>query len=215
MEPGLEQALASLHWLGHAGFCINSAPGPVYIDPFRLTGDKPAAWLLLLTHDHFDHYSPEDAALIRNENTTVVAPESVAALLGGGKVKAVRPGDELVLDAVKIKATPAYNINKDFHPRAKNWVGYLVEIEGITYYHAGDADFIPEMKTVRTDIALLPVSGTYVMTAEEAALAALAINPSVAVPMHYGSIVGSADDAEYFARQLQGKVAARLLTAEK
>jgi L-ascorbate metabolism protein UlaG (beta-lactamase superfamily) len=215
MESGLGQALAALRWSGHDGYRINCAQGAVYIDPFRLTGGLPAAWLLLLTHDHFDHYSPEDVALIRNENTMIVAPESLAAVLGGGRVQAVRPGDELVFDAVKIKAVAAYNINKNFHPQSNNWVGYTVEIEGVTYYHAGDTDFIPEMKTVRTDIALLPVSGTYVMTAEEAVQAALAINPALAIPMHYGAIIGSRDDAEYFARQLQGKVATRLLAVEE
>ena len=112
---------------------------------------------------------------------------------------------------MRIEAVPAYNFNKNFHPKANGWLGFIVEIDGVRVYHAGDTDFIPEMKTIRTDIALLPVSGTYVMTAEEAVQAALAINPAVAIPMHFGAIVGGASDAEAFEKGLDGQIQVRVL----
>jgi L-ascorbate metabolism protein UlaG (beta-lactamase superfamily) len=214
MEPRLEQALRSLSWLGHAGYRCRAPEGPVYIDPFRLTNNRNDAWLLLLTHGHYDHYSPEDVNLVKNDHTIIVAPDSVADLIGKDKVKVMRPGDELSLGSIKIKAVPAYNTNKSFHPKDKNWVGYLFSLNGVTYYHAGDSDFIPEMETITADIALLPVSGTYVMTAGEAARAALALAPALALPMHYGTIIGSEKDAADFARQLQGQVEVKILKAD-
>jgi L-ascorbate metabolism protein UlaG (beta-lactamase superfamily) len=214
MQPQLEKAMNSLSWLGHAGYRFEAPEGPVYIDPFSLTRDRNDAWLLLLTHDHHDHYSPEDVGLVKNDRTIIVAPASVADLIGGDKVKVMAPGDELSLGSINIKAVPAYNTNKDFHPKAKNWPGYVFSLEGVTYYHTGDSDFIPEMKAIKTDIALLPVSGTYVMTAGEAAQAALALAPACALPMHYGKIVGSTKDAEDFARQLQGQVEVKILKAD-
>jgi L-ascorbate metabolism protein UlaG (beta-lactamase superfamily) len=107
----------------------------------------------------------------------------------------VSPGESLTVAGMRIEAVPAYNVNKNFHPKANGWLGFIVEIEGVRVYHAGDTDFIPEMHGFNADIALLPVSGTYVMTADEAVDAALAIEPSIVIPMHYGSIVGGEHDA--------------------
>ncbi len=118
----------------------------------------------------------------------------------------MKPGDVLTVDGIKIETVPSYNTDKEFHPKENGWLGFIIEIQGVRIYHAGDADFIPEMKDLSVDIALLPVSGTYVMTAAQAAEAALAINPELAIPMHYGAIVGSEQDALDFKQALEGKV---------
>ena len=128
-----------------------------------------------------------------------------------GDVRVVKPGETLTIDGVKIEAVPAYNTNKQFHPKENGWLGFIVEMEGVRIYHAGDTDMIPEMKELKVDIALLPVSGTYVMTAAEAVEAALAIQPGLAIPMHYGSIVGGETDAEKFSAALKGKVEVAVL----
>ena len=130
-------------------------------------------------------------------------------------MRTVKPGDRLALDGVTVEAVPAYNTNKQFHTKDKELIGYIVGIGGARIYHAGDTDRIPEMKDFKNiDVALLPVSGTYVMTAEEAVQAALDIKPGVAIPMHYGAIVGGRADAERFARDLQGKVPVVILEQE-
>ncbi|MCX5757844.1 MAG: MBL fold metallo-hydrolase, partial [Candidatus Hydrogenedentes bacterium] len=128
--------------------------------------------------------------------------------------KAIAAGERLTVEGIGIEAVPAYNTNKEFHPKKNGWIGYIVTMNDVRIYHAGDTDHIPEMKSIKADIALLPVSGTYVMTAEEAARAALDINPRIAIPMHYGTIVGQADDAVRFRDLLQGKIEAILKTKE-
>ena len=171
----------------------------------------PKADLILITHEHYDHYSPEDIAKIQKETTEFVAPASVAAKLKG-KVHEVKPHQKITLRGVAIETIPAYNTNKKFHPQAAGHVGYILTMQGQRIYHSGDADLIPEMEGIKPDIALLPVSGTYVMTAEEAAEAARRIQPKFAVPMHYGSIVGSEADAVTF--QQKCPVPVRLLKKE-
>ncbi|MBI3287720.1 MAG: MBL fold metallo-hydrolase [Chloroflexi bacterium] len=182
-------------WLGHASFRIDG-PKTVYIDPWKIRGGASAD-LILITHSHYDHLSAEDVAKIQGPRTVIVATADSAKQLQGD-VRVVKPGDRLTLDGVSIEVVSAYNTNKQFHPRTNNWVGYVVELGGSRIYHPGDTDLIPEMERVRCDIALLPVSGTYVMTAQEAAQAANKIKPRFAIPMHYGDIVGSRVDAEKF-----------------
>lgn len=182
-------------WLGHASFRIDG-PKTVYIDPWKIRGGVSAD-LILITHSHYDHLSAEDVAKIQTPRTVLVATADSAKQLQGD-VRVVKPGDRLTLDGVSIEVVSAYNTNKQFHPRTNNWVGYIVELGGSRIYHPGDTDLIPEMERVRCDIALLPVSGTYVMTAQEAAQAANKIKPRFAIPMHYGDIVGSRADAEKF-----------------
>ncbi len=202
--------LEQLHWLGHDAFRLDGDP-VIYFDPYELQAGIPAAGLILITHDHYDHCSPDDVARIRGAGTVVVAPTPCAAKLGGA-VRTVKVGDTLEAAGVQIEVVAAYNVNKRFHPRSPDNVGYIVTVHGTRIYHAGDTDFIPEMAGYRCDIALLPVSGTYVMTAEEAAQAAAAIRPQMAVPMHYGAIVGGPGDAERF--QKQSPVPVRILAKE-
>jgi L-ascorbate metabolism protein UlaG (beta-lactamase superfamily) len=203
-----EDILSKIVWLGHDGFRIDGSK-TVYIDPYQIP-DGPRADLILITHEHFDHCSPDDVAKIQQSGSVIVTEKDSAAKLSGD-VRVVGVGETLSVDNINIEAVPAYNTDKEFHPKSKGWLGFIVEIDGVKVYHAGDTDFIPEMKDFTTDIALLPVSGTYVMTADEAVEAALAINPKVAIPMHYGAIVGGGQDAESFKTALEGKVEVRIL----
>ncbi len=204
---------AHLHWFGQSAFRIDGPP-VVYVDPFRLPDGLPKADIILVTHDHSDHCSPRDVARIRTPKTVVIGPAEVAAKLPA-PVEVIAPGESRTVQGVVVKAVPAYNIGKAYHPKGDRKVGYLVTVGGETYYHAGDTDFIPEMSGLAPDVALLPVGGTYTMTADEAARAALAIRPKVAVPMHYGSVVGSEADAARFAKLLEGSsVRAVIVTKE-
>lgn len=199
----VQEMIKKIEWLGHDGFRINASK-TIYFDPFQITGG-PEADLIFISHDHFDHCSPDDVAKIQGDKTAIITEPNSAQKLAGD-VKTLKPGDTLEIEGVKIEAIPSYNTDKDFHPKKNNWLGFIVEVDGVRIYHTGDADFIPEMKSMTVDIALLPVSGTYVMNADQAVEAALAINPKVAIPMHYGAIVGSEEDAQKFKQALEGKV---------
>ncbi len=204
--------VAALHWLGHDSFRLDRPGGAIYFDPFRLApGQSPAA-LILVSHDHGDHCDPASVAKLRRPDTVVVTVAEGAAKLGGARI--LHPGERLAVAGVTVEGVPAYNLDKAFHPRQNRWLGFLVTVDGATLYHAGDTDFIPEMAGLKPDVALLPVSGTYVMTAEEAVRAARALRPGLAVPMHYGTIVGGDDDARRFARALEGEIPVRILPRE-
>jgi L-ascorbate metabolism protein UlaG (beta-lactamase superfamily) len=200
--------LEGVEWLGHAGFRIAVGKAHVYIDPYRVghVPDELKADLILITHSHYDHFSPQDLEVLTKPHTRVIAPPAVAERLEG-EVTSVQPGDvvETHVPGVDVRAVPAYNTSKrdgegrPFHPREAGCVGYELNIRGERLYHAGDTDVIPEMDwVVGADVALLPVSGVYVMTALEAAEAARRIQPTVAVPMHWGEHIGSEKDARAF-----------------
>ena len=191
--------LSRLHWLGHDSFRLDGPP-VIYFDPWRLPKGCPPADLILVSHDHHDHCSPDDIQSIRKPATVLIANPSAASGLKP-PVTILRPGEETTVGKTRIRAIPAYNLGKPFHPKTAGHVGYVVFVEEESLYFAGDTDAIPEMAGLATDVALLPVSGKYVMTAEEAVQAVQAIGPKVAVPMHYGAgVAGSADDAERFRR---------------
>ena len=194
-----------IYWLGHEGFLLDGGKR-VCIDPFKLK--KPVtANLVLVTHEHFDHWSMEDLKKAVGPSTSIVtirANRNDASKLAGKQVVTIKPGEMKEVEGVTIEAVPAYNLTKFrepgkvFHPKEDGKVGYIVTLGGVRFYHAGDTDAIPEMKNFKTDVALLPVSGTYVMTADEAVEAARMIKPALAIPMHFGAIVGSEADAQRF-----------------
>ncbi len=197
--------LKGVEWLGHAGFRIKTRAGIVYIDPYRVE-DTREADLILITHDHFDHFSREDVVRLAGRRTTAIGPATVTEQLKGRTV-AIRPGESVEIDELEVEALPAYNTNKldssgkPFHSRDAGWLGFVLRDGARRIYHSGDTDVIPEMdQAAGVDVALLPVSGTYVMSPLEAAEAARRIDPAVAVPMHWGTVIGSEEDAEAFAQ---------------
>ncbi|MFH1458161.1 MAG: MBL fold metallo-hydrolase [Candidatus Omnitrophota bacterium] len=214
-EREVGQMSENLHWLGHDSFRLDASK-IIYFDPWKLSQGSKKADIILITHEHFDHYSLEDIKLICSKDTVIVGPEEVTRSLSVSKsickeIKTLSPGENIEVAGVTISAVPSYNTNKQFHPESAGNLGFIVLVDGAKIYHAGDTDFIPQMKGLSCDIALLPVSGTYVMTAEEAVEAALAIKPRIAIPMHYGDIVGSASDAKKFQDLLKDKIEVHIL----
>ncbi|MFQ5893169.1 MAG: MBL fold metallo-hydrolase [Nitrospinota bacterium] len=195
--------LERIRWLGHASFLIAGEPR-IYIDPWKLTTTEEAD-IILISHSHSDHFSPEDVAKIRGEATEVVCPRDVADQLTSRSVP-VAPGSRLSIRRVFIEVLPAYNVTRPYHPRSDLMLGFILTLGTERLYYAGDTDFTPEMAALSAiDVALLPVGGHYTMDAEEAALAANAFRPRVAIPYHWGDIVGTRQDAERFAERFTGE----------
>ena len=207
----IQNVIKKIHWLGHDGFRIDSGK-VIYFDPYQIKSAVPAD-IVFISHDHFDHCSEDDIKKIQTKDTVIVTDAATAQKLKGS-IRVVKPGDKLTVGNIAVEVVPSYNTNKNFHPKASGMLGFIVTIEGVRIYHAGDTDFIPEMNSIKTDIALLPVSGTYVMTAEEAVQAALAIKPAIAIPMHFNAIVGSEKDAALFKEKLAGKIEVVILKQE-
>ncbi|MGI0066005.1 MAG: MBL fold metallo-hydrolase [Nitrosotalea sp.] len=195
-----------IRWLGHDSFLL-AADVKIIIDPFKIIKQEKAD-LILISHNHFDHLNIDDLKNVSTEDTTIIAANECIDILKGFAFKekiGISPGQEKTVGQIKIKSIPAYNLDKinpdthkPFHPKEDGKIGFLISLNGITIYHAGDTDLIPEMSDLKPDIALVPVSGTYVMTAQEAAKAIEMIKPKIAIPMHYGTIVGSEKDAHDF-----------------
>ena len=194
-----------LTWLGHDAFRIQDGQ-VIYIDPYEIKAGAKAD-LVLVSHEHDDHCSIDDLKKIVTPNSVIVAhaqSKNELSKLPVKEIKIAKPGDKLSFGSVAVEVVPAYNTNKFrepgkvFHPKEDGKLGFIVTVKGVRIYHAADTDHIPEMKDMAPDIALLPVSGTYVMTAKEAAEATASIKPKIAIPMHYASIVGSVKDAEEF-----------------
>ena len=193
----------NIHWLGHASFKI-TGDKVIYIDPYEISETEKAD-IILITHTHHDHLSLDDIEKIRKLDTSVFAPEDARSKLSD--FKSVKPYQFFNVGKIRIETVPAYNLDKEFHPEEKNWVGYVIEINGQKIYHAGDTDLIPEMSELKDiDVALLPIGGTYTMDVTEALQAVNIIQPKVVIPMHYGKLSGTKMDAEKFKQLASCKV---------
>jgi L-ascorbate metabolism protein UlaG (beta-lactamase superfamily) len=205
----LEQVLERLLWLGHSSFIYEGDP-LIYFDPFVLHRLRPAD-IILVSHDHPHHCSPVDIDKVRRAHT-VILTDAHATKQIDPPVITMSPGQQEQVGDFLIEAVPAYNLHKSFHPQRKAYLGFIVTLGGLRLYYAGDTDFIPEMRDLDVDIALLPISGFNVMDVAEAAQAALALHPQVAIPMHYGTDYGTLEDAEHFRALLDGKVRVEILS---
>ena len=191
--------LEGFTWFKQSAYRYQADGLVLYIDPWEAEG--PAADVILITHAHADHYQPDEIERLRKDSTQLVAPHDIARELHG-EVTPVAPGDSIEVAGVRVQAVPAYNIVEErlqAHPKANHWVGYVLTLGDQTYYHAGDTDHLPELDSVRANVSFLPIGGTYTMEADEAGGLARAISPDLAVPMHYGFVVGSPGDADRFA----------------
>lgn len=192
MEPKIE-------WLGHDSFRLTGEK-KIYIDPWQISNAAHDADIVLITHDHFDHFVVEDVDKVRNANTVVIGPEMLRGKIDGN-LTIVQRGDSLTAQDIPIQVVAAYNVHperQNFHPNHYGGVGYVITLSGKRIYHTGDTDPIPEMKNVKCDIMLVPVSGTYVCTCDEAVQVVKMVQPKLAIPMHWDTIVGSWEDANRF-----------------
>ena len=188
----------------------------IYIDPYKIDKNYNDADIIFITHNHYDHYSEEDINKVKKLQTVIIAPKQLLnKLLKNGfnqdYIITVNPNEENMVEGIKFKTLPAYNINKQFHPKENGWLGYIIEIEGVRYYIAGDTDITEENKKVKCDVAFVPVGGTYTMDYKEAANLINEIKPKIAVPIHYGSIVGTKKDAISFMKLLNEDIECKIL----
>lgn len=207
--------LKELEVLCHSSIRIDKGK-IIYFDPFKIDKNYNDADLIFITHEHYDHYSEEDIDKVIKEDTIIIVPEGLKAKLLEKGIKkenviTVKPGDKKEVKGIKFETIPAYNINKAFHPKENGWVGYIVEIDGISYYIAGDTDITKENKKVKCDVAYVPVGGTYTMDYKEAASLVNEIKPKIAVPIHYGSIVGTKEDGINFSKLVNQNIKTEIL----
>ena len=197
--------LENLTWFRQAAMRYSGEGLTLYLDPWGTAPEDPPADLILITHAHFDHLQPHEIERLSRPGTKLVAPKDVAVELSGD-VTAVGPGESHEIAGVRFETVPAYNIAEerlDMHPKANAWVGYVLELEGRRYYHAGDTDALPELESLSTDVAMVPIGGTFTMDYKEAAGLVKAIRPQVAVPMHFGFVVCSPSHGLLFKREAE------------
>jgi len=202
--------LNNIEVLYHSSIRINKEK-TIYIDPFKIDRNYNDADIIFITHDHYDHYSEEDIDKVINENAVIVIPEELLTKvlkkgINKNAIITVEPNQKYMVQGIKFETVPAYNTNKTFHPKENDWVGYVIELNDVKYYIAGDTDITEENKKVKCDVAFVPVGGTYTMDFKEAAQLVNEIQPKVAVPIHYGSVVGTKQDAEEFIKLLHTNV---------
>ena len=207
--------LENVEVLCHSSIKINKEK-VIYIDPFKIDKNYNDADIIFITHDHYDHYSEDDIDKVKKNDTVIVAPEELLTkLLRKGfrqdYIITVEPNEKYMVEEIKFETIPAYNTNKQFHPKENGWVGYVLELNGNKYYIAGDTDITEENKKVKCDVAFVPVGGTYTMDFKEAAFLINEIKPKIAVPIHYGSVVGTKQDAEDFKRLLHPEIKCEIL----
>ena len=202
--------LENIEVLYHSSIRINKEK-TIYIDPFKIDRNYNDADIVFITHDHYDHYSEEDIDKVINENTTIIIPEELLTKLlrkgiNKNAIITVEPNKNYMVQGIKFETISAYNTNKTFHPKENGWVGYIITLDDIRYYIAGDTDITEENRRVKCDVAFVPVGGTYTMDFKEAAQLINEIQPKIAVPIHYGSVVGTKQDATDFIKLLHPSI---------
>ena len=210
--------LENVDVLCHSSIRINKEK-IIYIDPFKIDKNYKDADLIFITHDHYDHYSEDDIDKVKKDETVFIVPEELLTKLlvrgyNKNNIITVEPNMQYMVEGIKFETIPAYNMNKQFHPKENEWVGYIIEIKGIRYYIAGDTDITEENKKVKCDVAFIPVGGTYTTDFKEAAQLVNEIKPKIAVPTHYGSVVGTKQDATDFVRLLHPIIKGIILMQE-
>ena len=208
--------LKNIECLGHATIKIKDNGKIIYFDPFKIKEASNDADIIFITHEHYDHFSEEDIIKVKKENTKIVLTEDIylrALELGFSEtnIMQVEPNKSYIIENIKFDTVLSYNVNKQFHPKQNNWVGYIIEINNVKYYIAGDTDITEENKKVKCDVAFLPVGGTYTMTAEEAANLANEIQPKIVVPIHYETLVGTREDAEKFRQMIKENIRCEIM----
>ena len=189
----------------HSSIKINKGV-VIYLGPFKIEKEMHDADIIFITHNHYDHYSKEDINKIIKEDTIIVAPKTTEKTIEKTQNGIlVEPNKEYEIKEIKVKTVPAYNIDKQFHPKVNEWVGYILNIDNVNYYIAGDTDITPENKNVKCDVAFIPVGGTYTMDYKEAADLANVLDVNTVVPTHYGSVAGRKEDGENFKKLVKGK----------
>ena len=202
--------LENVEVLCHSSIRINKEK-TIYIDPFKIEKNYNDADIVFITHDHYDHYSEEDIDKVINENTIIIIPEELLTKLlrkgiNKNAIITVEPNEKYMVQGIKFETIPAYNTNKTFHPKENDWVGYIITLDDIRYYIAGDTDITEENRKVKCDVAFVPVGGTYTTDFKEAAQLINEIQPKIAVPIHYGSVVGTKQDATDFIKLLHPSI---------
>ncbi len=207
--------LENIEVLYHSSIRLNKDK-IIYIDPFKIDKNYNDADIVFITHDHYDHYSEEDIDKVINKNTTIIIPEELLTKLlrkgiNKNAIITVEPNVKYMVQGIKFETIPAYNTNKSFHPKENDWVGYIITLNDIRYYIAGDTDITEENRKVKCDVAFVPVGGTYTMDFKEAAQLINEIQPKIAVPIHYGSVIGTEQDASDFIKLLHPNIKGMIL----
>ncbi len=186
----------------------------IYFDPFKINENYNNADIIFITHSHYDHYSKEDILKVKKEKTIIVIPEDlineVETYFPKENIISVVPNKKYMVKNISFETVPAYNVNKNYHPKTNNWVGYLVTICDIKYYIAGDTDVTEENKKIKCDVAFIPIGGTYTMDYKEAAMLINEIKPRLVVPTHFGTIVGTKEDGVKFLELLDKSISYRV-----
>ncbi len=182
----------------------------IYMDTYEMQEEKHDADIIFITHTHYDHFSLKDIEKVKKKDTVIVGPKGIEEVQKIGflkeNIKIVKPNQSYEIKGIKVETVPAYNLDKKFHPKENEWVGYILNLQGAKYYIAGDTDDIEEIRNIKCDVAFIPIGGTYTMDAKEAATLVNVMQPKIVVPTHYGSIVGRKEDAQIFAQKLKANI---------
>ncbi len=207
--------LRNIEVLCHSSIRLNKEK-IIYIDPFKIDKNYNDADIIFITHDHYDHYSEEDIDKVKKDETVIIIPKDLLTKTSKKGFKqnniiTVMPNEKYIVEGINFTTVPAYNINKKFHPKESKWIGYIIELQGNNYYIAGDTDVTEESKKVKCDVAFVPVGGTFTMDFKEAASLINEIKPKIAIPIHYGSIVGAEQNAVDFIKLLHPTIKGTIL----